>query len=156
MSIGGGDLIEVGHPTPRSGLEDPRMGGRPVLHLGPVAAGRGVALDDQLRQEFAYKNGILAYDSELDSVVEVRPAFAQLEGTDMLFNFSEHLRQPKGSLHVDPRDCRLQRRDKEEGVATVCCAYGSIRTQVHHCEDGPDVNLKNYVSSPTKTTPQLM
>ena len=35
-----------------------------------VAAGRGVALDDQLRQEFAYKNGILAYDSELDSVVE--------------------------------------------------------------------------------------
>jgi len=43
---------------------------RPVLHLGPVAAGRGVALDDQLRQEFAYKNGILAYDSELDSVVE--------------------------------------------------------------------------------------
>ena len=74
MSIGGGDLIEVGHPTPRSGLEDPRMGGRHVLHLGPVAAGRGVALDDQLRQEFAYKNGILAYDSELDSVVEVRPA----------------------------------------------------------------------------------
>ena len=92
MSIGGGDLIEVGHPTPRyeqhidarksdlsftpptfrSGLEDPRLGGRPVLHLGPVAAGRGVALDDQLRQEFAYKNGILAYDSELDSVVEVR------------------------------------------------------------------------------------
>jgi len=70
MSIGGGDLIEVGHPTPRSGLEDPRVGGRPVLHLGPVAAGRGVALDDQLRQEFAYKNGILAYDSELDSVVE--------------------------------------------------------------------------------------
>ena len=93
MSIGGGDLIEVGHPTPRyerqhtfirksdpsftpptfrSGQEDPRLGGRPVLHLGPVAAGRGVALDDQLRQEFAYKNGVLAYDSELDSVVEVR------------------------------------------------------------------------------------
>ena len=43
-----------------------------MLHLGPVAAGRGVALDDQLRQEFAYKNGVLAYDSELDSVVEVR------------------------------------------------------------------------------------
>ena len=32
--------------------------------------GRGVSLDDQLRQEFAYKNGILCYDSELDSVVE--------------------------------------------------------------------------------------
>lgn len=72
MSIGGGDLIEVGHPTPPGGEgEDPRASrGQPVLHLGPVAAGRGVSLDDQLRQEFAYKNGILAYDSELDSVVE--------------------------------------------------------------------------------------
>ena len=71
MSIGGGDLIEVGHPAPRPGQDDPRAAGLPVLHLGPVAAGRGVALDDQLRQEFAYKNGVLAYDSELDSVVEV-------------------------------------------------------------------------------------
>jgi hypothetical protein len=71
MSIGGGDLIEVGHPAPRAGVADPRAEGRPVLHLGPIAAGRGVALDDQLRQEFAYKNGVLAYDSELDSVVEV-------------------------------------------------------------------------------------
>eukprot|EP00092_Neocalanus_flemingeri_P048321 GFUD01055068.1.p1 GENE.GFUD01055068.1~~GFUD01055068.1.p1 ORF type:complete len:592 (+),score=166.29 GFUD01055068.1:563-2338(+) len=70
MSIGGGDLIEVGHPTPKPGTEDPRGNGTPVLHIGPVAAGRGVSLDDQLRQEFAYKNGILAYDSELDSVVE--------------------------------------------------------------------------------------
>ena len=86
MSIGGGDLIEVGHPTPRAGLEDPRVGGRPVLHLGPVAAGRGVALDDQLRQEFAYKNGILAYDSELDSVVEVSPALKQsYDVTDTTF-----------------------------------------------------------------------
>ena len=32
--------------------------------------GRGVSLNDQLRQEFAYKNGVLCYDSELDSVVE--------------------------------------------------------------------------------------
>ena len=71
MCIGGGDLIEVGHPSPPPGTQDPRAGGAPVLHIGPVAAGRGVALDDQLRQEFAYKNGILAYDSELDSVVEV-------------------------------------------------------------------------------------
>ena len=70
MSLGGGDLIEVGHPSPLPGTDDPRQAGQPLLHLGPVAAGRGVALDDQLRQEFAYKNGVLAYDSELDSVVE--------------------------------------------------------------------------------------
>jgi len=70
MSLGGGDMIEVGHPAPAAPLDDPRQAGLPVIHLGPVAAGRGVSLDDQLRQEFAYKNGILAYDSELDSVVE--------------------------------------------------------------------------------------
>lgn len=71
MSLGGGDMIEVGHPAPGPQAQpDPRAEGFPVLHLGPVAAGRGVSLDDQLRQEFAYKNGILAYDSELDSVVD--------------------------------------------------------------------------------------
>ena len=70
MSLGGGDMIEVGHPSPPSPNNDPRQAGFPVLHMGPVAAGRGVALDDQLRQEFAYKNGVLCYDSELDSVVE--------------------------------------------------------------------------------------
>ena len=70
MSLGGGDMIEVGHPAPQPGTEDPRQAGFPLLHLGPVAAGRGVSLDDQLRQEFAYKNGVLAYDTELDSVVE--------------------------------------------------------------------------------------
>ena len=39
-------------------------------HLVMTILGRGVSLDDQLRQEFAYKNGVLCYDSELDSVVE--------------------------------------------------------------------------------------
>ena len=80
MSIGGGDLIEVGHPTPAQGTQDPRADGTPVLHVGPVAAGRGVALDDQLRQEFAYKNGILAYDSELDAAVEVSFKVLDLTG----------------------------------------------------------------------------
>ena len=70
MSLGGGDMLEVGHPSPPDHDHDPRQAGHPVLHLGPVAAGRGVALDDQLRQEFAYKNGVLCYDGELDSVVE--------------------------------------------------------------------------------------
>ena len=56
MSLGGGDMIEVGHPAPgHQAQPDPRAEGFPVLHLGPVAAGRGVSLDDQLRQEFAYK-----------------------------------------------------------------------------------------------------
>ncbi len=70
MSMGGGDVIEVGHPTPPEGVDDPRIHGHPVLHMGPLAAGRAVALDDQLRQEYASRNGILAFDSELDAVVE--------------------------------------------------------------------------------------
>lgn len=70
MSMGGGDVIEVGHPTPRDGQLDPRAQGLPMLHHGPIAAGKSVALDDQLRQEYASRNGILAFDSELDAVVE--------------------------------------------------------------------------------------
>ncbi|XP_023338723.1 uncharacterized protein LOC111709318 [Eurytemora carolleeae] len=54
MSIGGQDLIEVGHPSSGDGM-DPRQEGLTVLHLGPVGAGKQVATDDQLRQEFAYK-----------------------------------------------------------------------------------------------------
>ena len=41
-----------------------------MLHSGPIASGRPVALDDQLRQEYAARNGILAFDSDLDAVVE--------------------------------------------------------------------------------------
>lgn len=41
-----------------------------MIHLGPVAAGRQVALDDQLRQEFSRRHGIVAFNTELDAVVE--------------------------------------------------------------------------------------
>jgi len=70
MSMGGGDIIEVGHPTPCDGKVDPRLNGNPVLHTGPIASGRPVALDDQLRQEYAARNGILAFDSDLETVIE--------------------------------------------------------------------------------------
>ena len=41
-----------------------------MIHLGPIAAGRQISKDDQLRQDFATRNGILAYDSEYDAVIE--------------------------------------------------------------------------------------
>ena len=41
-----------------------------MIHLGPVAAGRRVALDDQLRQEFAARHGVKAFDGELDAVID--------------------------------------------------------------------------------------
>ena len=47
-----------------------RLNGNPVLHTGPIASGRPVALDDQLRQEYAARNGILAFDSDLETVIE--------------------------------------------------------------------------------------
>ena len=39
-------------------------------NIGPVASGKSIALDDQLRQEYASRNGILAFDSDLETVVE--------------------------------------------------------------------------------------
>lgn len=41
-----------------------------MVHLGPIAAGRQVSKDDQLRQDFASRFGILAFDTEYDAVIE--------------------------------------------------------------------------------------
>ncbi|XP_057375241.1 uncharacterized protein LOC130696178 isoform X2 [Daphnia carinata] len=68
MSLGGSDVIEVTHPTGSS--ENGRQPGKPVIHLGPIAAGRQVSKDDQLRQDFAARFGILAFDMEYDAVIE--------------------------------------------------------------------------------------
>ena len=40
------------------------------MHFGPVAAGRQVSCDDQLRQEMAKRGGIRCFDAELDAVVD--------------------------------------------------------------------------------------
>lgn len=47
-----------------------RQTGKPVVHLGPIAAGRQVSRNDQLRQDVATKFGILAFDMEFDAVVD--------------------------------------------------------------------------------------
>ena len=41
-----------------------------MLHLGPVASGRQISNFDHLRQEFAVRNDISCFDSELNAVVE--------------------------------------------------------------------------------------
>ena len=66
----------MGHPAPGPDgpAADPRCAGRPVLHLGPVAAGRGVALNNLQRQEFAYVKGVLCYEGE-DKCVTGKPEF---------------------------------------------------------------------------------
>jgi len=71
MSVGGGDVIEVGHPTPRLGREDPRSLGQPMIHIGPVAAGRLVSGDPQLRQEFSSRYSVSAFNqADLAAVIE--------------------------------------------------------------------------------------
>lgn len=40
------------------------------MHLGPIAAGRQISKNDELRQDIAAKFGILAYDMEFDAVVD--------------------------------------------------------------------------------------
>ena len=42
-----------------------------MLHVGPIGAGRRVAFNERLRQDFSARfHGIRAFDCELDSVVE--------------------------------------------------------------------------------------
>lgn len=61
------------------------MDGCPRIHLAPIASGRQIARDDQLRQKFASKFGVLAFDAEMDAVVEsvlgnCRESFAVVRG----------------------------------------------------------------------------
>ena len=109
----------MGHPAPGPDgpAADPRCAGRPVLHLGPVAAGRGVALDDSLRQEFAYKNGVLCYDSELDSVVE-----------SVYGNRKDHYILVRG---IADYKVGLQQRYLLP-ISTVCCQDGTRRKEWQH------------------------
>ncbi|XP_076637133.1 uncharacterized protein LOC143349622 isoform X2 [Colletes latitarsis] len=85
MAIGERDVIEVAHPTAPLDATNKRMDGCPRIHLAPVASGRHIARDDQLRQKFAVRFGALAFDAEMDAVVEsilgnCRESFAVIRG----------------------------------------------------------------------------
>ncbi|KAF5274183.1 hypothetical protein FQR65_LT17057 [Abscondita terminalis] len=69
MNIGERDIIEVAHPEPQDKAIK-RQQGCPRIHLSPVASGRQVVRDDQLRQQFAAHVGALAFDCEFDAVIE--------------------------------------------------------------------------------------
>ncbi|XP_071643870.1 uncharacterized protein [Temnothorax longispinosus] len=70
MAIGERDVIEVSHPIAPQDSINKRTDGCSRIHLAPVASGRQVARDDQLRQKFATRFGALAFDAEMDAVVE--------------------------------------------------------------------------------------
>ncbi|XP_031337511.1 uncharacterized protein LOC116166635 isoform X3 [Photinus pyralis] len=69
MNIGERDLIEVAHPVPQDKATK-RQEGCPRVHLSPIASGRQIVRDDQLRQQYATHVGALAFDCEFDAVIE--------------------------------------------------------------------------------------
>ncbi|KAH0945796.1 hypothetical protein HN011_000796 [Eciton burchellii] len=85
MAIGERDVIEVAHPIAPQDSNNKRTDGCSRIHLAPVASGRQIARDDQLRQKFASRFGALAFDAEMDAVVEsilgnCRENFAVIRG----------------------------------------------------------------------------
>ncbi|XP_067208714.1 uncharacterized protein [Linepithema humile] len=85
MAIGERDVIEVSHPIAPQDSINKRANGCSRIHLAPVASGRQIARDDQLRQKFASRFGALAFDAEMDAVVEsilgnCRENFAVIRG----------------------------------------------------------------------------
>lgn len=70
MSIGPKDVIEMNHPLPSENSYDPRSSGMPMVHFGAIGSGRMVIKNEQVRQDIAAQLGILAFDSEFDSVAE--------------------------------------------------------------------------------------
>lgn len=85
MAIGDKGVIEVAHPSAPQDASNLRTDGCARIHLAPVASGRQIARDDQLRQKFASRFGALAFDAEMDAVVEsilgnCRDSFAVVRG----------------------------------------------------------------------------
>ncbi|XP_034942637.1 uncharacterized protein [Chelonus insularis] len=85
MAIGERDVIEVAHPAAPQDISNKRMMGCPRIHLASIASGRQISRDDQLRQKFASRFGCLAFDGEMDAVVEsilgnCRESFAVVRG----------------------------------------------------------------------------
>lgn len=70
MTIGERDVIEVAHPTEPNDTPNKRVIGCPKIHLAPIASGRKISRDDQVRQKFSTRFGCLAFDGEMDAVVE--------------------------------------------------------------------------------------
>ncbi|XP_039749383.1 uncharacterized protein LOC120626142 isoform X1 [Pararge aegeria] len=65
VDVGGGAFIEVSHPAPQG----EKMRG-PRVHCAPVAGGRAVSCAGEARAAFASHARALAYDCELDAVLD--------------------------------------------------------------------------------------
>ncbi|XP_028175700.1 uncharacterized protein LOC114363957 isoform X2 [Ostrinia furnacalis] len=68
VEVGAGAYIEVSHPTPQGDQVDQAGGIR--VHCAPVAGGRAVAAAGEARAAFAAHARALAYDCELDAVLD--------------------------------------------------------------------------------------
>ncbi|XP_052805319.1 uncharacterized protein LOC128234829 [Mya arenaria] len=67
MMIGEGNIIEMQHPHHPDGIDERH--GMPKVFFGAIGAGKRFARDDDLRLDFAAKNGLQTFDSEFDQVL---------------------------------------------------------------------------------------
>lgn len=70
--------------------------------MAPVASGRQIARDDQLRQKFASRFGALAFDDAMESVVEsilgnCRESFAVIRG---ISDYKDGIRSKEWQSHA--------------------------------------------------------
>ncbi|XP_032679389.1 uncharacterized protein LOC116847921 isoform X4 [Odontomachus brunneus] len=102
MAIGERDVIEVAHPTAPQDSENKRIVRCSRIHLAPVASGRQIARDDQLRQKFASRFGALAFDDAMEAVVEsilgnCRESFAVIRG---ISDYKDGIRSKEWQSHA--------------------------------------------------------
>jgi nucleoside phosphorylase len=70
MNIGGNDVIEVGHPPIPEEVKRWYSPDTPTIRHGSIGSGKPIIADDNLRQDFAARHNLVAYDTEFDQVLE--------------------------------------------------------------------------------------
>ncbi len=64
------ERVQVEHPRPGKGEEAKYKEGVTHIRYGPVGSGKYLARNEQIRLDFAKKNGLMAYDCETEAVLE--------------------------------------------------------------------------------------
>jgi len=83
MLIGEGNVIEMQHPHHPEGIDERQ--GMPKMFYGAIGAGKRFATDDDLRLDYAARNGLQAFDAEMDQVLaaivgSVKDSFMVIRG----------------------------------------------------------------------------
>ena len=105
-----------------------------MLHIGPVAAGRLVSADPQLRQEFSSRYGVLAFNqADLAAVIESIYGNRKDQVNDLLLLVGSQVHTFKYllSVYADSWHDGLSGRHERERMAAVFGAHGGCRSESH-------------------------